>query len=116
MSLKSFLLNSLFITSSIMGTAGIASAENLVPLTAEDGTVYQIDLDDRVEVESPSSSRNIKFWLSTEGDDIKHEAIASCEPYQLKSEFYDLDWLDDSEQSYSEDSVPGAIARLACGD
>jgi hypothetical protein len=116
MSFKSLLLNALLITSSTLGIASTASAENFVTVNGDNGTVYQIDLDSRQEAKTAQGWRHVEFYLSTEGDDTKHKAIASCEPYQLKSKYYNLDWLDDRTQGYAEDTIPGAIARLACGD
>ncbi len=119
MSFKSLFLSFLLIVSSILGIVSKASAENFITVNGEDGTVYQIDLDDRVEGKSPTGWRHVEFYLSTEGDDKKHQAIASCSPYQLKSEYYNLDWLDDradgSQEDAAEDTVAGAIARVACG-
>jgi hypothetical protein len=119
MSFKSLLLSSLLIVPSILGNANKASAENLATVNGDDGTVYQIDLDSRKESVSPTGWRHVQFYLSTESDENKHKAIASCEPYQLKSEYYNLDWLDDradgSHEDAAEDTVVGAIARVACG-
>ena len=119
MSFKSLLFSSLLIVSSILSVASKVVAENFATVNGDDGTVYQIDLDDRVEGKSSTGWRHVQFYLSTEGDDKKHKAIASCEPYQLKSEYYNLDWLDDradgSQEDAAEDTVAGAIARVACG-
>jgi hypothetical protein len=119
MSFKSLLLSSVLIASSILGIANKAAAENFATVNGADGTVYQIDLDSREESVSSTGWRHVKFYLSTESDDNKHKAIASCEPYQLKSEYYNLDWLenraDGSAEDAAEDTVAGAIARVACG-
>jgi hypothetical protein len=119
MSFKSLLLSSVLIASSILGIANQASAENFATVNGDDGTVYQIDLDSREEGKSSTDWRHVQFYLSTEGDENKHKAIASCEPYQLKSEYYQLDWLDDradgTPEDAAEDTVAGAIARVACG-
>lgn len=115
MKFKSIILNSLLVASSIFGIANTAFAANITTISGEDGTVYQIDLDDLTEATTKEGWRHVTFWLSTAADPSKHQAIASCDPYQLKSEDYDVDWLPDSTQSYPEDTVLGAIARTVCG-
>jgi ABC-type Fe3+ transport system substrate-binding protein len=115
MNFKSIMLNSLLIASSVFGIANTAFAANVTTINGEDGTVYQIDLDDLTEAKTEEGRRHVIFWLSTATDPNKHKAIASCDPYQLKSEDYNLDWLPDSSQSYPEDTVSGAIARTVCG-
>jgi hypothetical protein len=114
MQLKSLILNSLLIASSILGIANAASAERLKTVIDEtSGTVYEVDLDGRTEYTSDVGWRHVEFWLSTRGDTKKHHSIASCAPYQVKSEYYNFDWLPNGG-GYPKGSVGGEIARLAC--
>ncbi len=111
--MKYVLLNCLLVASSILGIAGTASAEKLVPVSTKDGTVYQVDLDNRREYKTNSGWRHVEFWLTTQGDPKKHPATASCSPYDLKADYYNIDWLP-SGGGYPEGTVIGTIARIAC--
>ncbi|BAY64691.1 hypothetical protein NIES22_47910 [Calothrix brevissima NIES-22] len=114
--MKYILINFCLIISSILGIAGQASAERLVTAAVDsDGRVYQVDLDERSEYETDSGWRHVTFWLSTKGDIKKHSAIASCSPYDVKSEYYDFEWLS-SGGGYPEGTVAGDIARVACNE
>jgi hypothetical protein len=113
MSFKSYLFGSLSIATAVLGIPSIAAAENIYAVRAESGIVYQVDLDDRLEVNMESGLRLITFWLSTTADAKKYRAVASCNPYQVKSDEYDLDWSPNSG-SYLPGTVAGEIARLAC--
>jgi hypothetical protein len=115
MLLKPILLQSLLIASSILGIASQASAENLAFINTDDGTVYQIDLDERTKGVTPEGLKYVEFYLSTATDAEKHRSLASCAPYDLKSEDYNFDWLPNNEEQ-PEETVPGKIARLVCGD
>ena len=70
--MKSSILNYLSIACIVLGTAGTASAESFRTVNADDGTVYQIDLDTRSEYTTDSGWRHVQFWLSTAGDPNKH--------------------------------------------
>ncbi len=113
--IKHHVITSLFVASSILGIASTASAENLVTVAVNEseGIVYQIDLDNRSEYKTNSGWRHVKFWLSTKGDPRKHEAIAACAPYDLKSPYYGWDWLPNGG-GYPEGTIAGNIARAAC--
>ena len=111
--MKSSILNYLSIACVVLGTAGAASAESFRTVNADDGTVYQIDLDTRSEYTTDSGWRHVQFWLSTKGDRNKHRSTASCQPYQVQSEFYNFNWLPDGG-GYPAGSVGGEIARVAC--
>jgi len=111
--MKYVFLNCLLVASSILGIAGTASAERLVPVATENGRVYQVDLDDRREAKTDAGWRHVYFWLSTKGDVNKYPAIASCSPYDLKSDYYGFDWLPNGG-GYPEGTVAGTIARVAC--
>jgi hypothetical protein len=116
MKLTTLILNSVFITSSIVGIASTASAEYLKSVISEaDGTVYQIDLESRSEYTTDAGWKHVEFWLSTKGDVNKYRSTASCSPYQIKSDRYNFDWLP-SGGGYPEGSVGGEIARIACGN
>jgi hypothetical protein len=108
----------LFISSltllSIFGSTSAASAENLQSVTdSKTNIVYQVDLDDRTEYTTGAGWRHVEFLLSTNGDTYKHRAIAACSPYQIKSEYYNLDWLP-TDGGYPPGSVGEGIAKLAC--
>jgi hypothetical protein len=112
--MKYIILNSLLVASSILGIADTASAERLVTaITTTSGRVYQVDLDDRSEYYTKSGWRHVKFWLSTKGDIKKHRAIASCAPYDIKSDYYDFDWRPNGG-GYAKGTVAGDVARVAC--
>lgn len=87
---KHIVISSLLVTSSILGIVPQASAENLVTaaIDGSTGLVYQVDLDNRTEYQTKSGWRHVRFWLSTKGDPKKHQAIAACAPYDLKSTYY----------------------------
>jgi hypothetical protein len=114
MSFKSYLFGSLSIATVVLGIPSIAAAENIYTVRADNGIVYQVDLDDRLEDFTDAGWRHVYFWLSTTADSKKYRAIASCNPYQVKSDVYDLDWLPNGG-GYSAGTVAGEIARLACG-
>jgi hypothetical protein len=111
--MKSFILNSLFIATSILGIATTASAENYTTVRTDDGTIYMIDLDDRSEYTSNTGWRHVEFWLTTKGDTRTHRSTASCRPYQVESSFYNLHWLPNGG-GYAEGTLAGEIARAAC--
>jgi hypothetical protein len=111
--MKSLILNSLLITASIFGFASTASAESLVSVTSDSGTVYLIDLDNRTEYTTDAGWRHVRFWLTTKGEGKKYWSVASCQPYQIKSEHYNFDWLPDGG-GYPEGTVGGEISRAAC--
>ncbi|MBE9213034.1 hypothetical protein IQ247_10170 [Plectonema cf. radiosum LEGE 06105] len=114
--MKYVILNSFIVASSILGIAHTVSAESLVnAVTDPNGTVYQVDLDNRSEYYTDSGWRHVKFWLSTKGDVKKHSAIASCSPYDIKSEYYEFDWRPNGG-GYPEGTVAGNIARVACNN
>lgn len=113
MSFKSYLFGALSIATVVLGIPSIAAAENIYTVHADNGTIYQVDLDDRLEA-TESGLRLVAFWLSTTADAKKYRAVASCNPYQVKSDEYDLDWLPNGG-SYRPGTVAGEIARLACG-
>jgi hypothetical protein len=52
MNFKSIILNSLLIASSVFGIVNTAFAANITTINGEDGTVYQIDLDDLTEAKT----------------------------------------------------------------
>jgi hypothetical protein len=110
---KSFALKSLLIATSILGIASTASAENLTTVDTGEGIVFQIDLDERRFVKSVTGLKHVEFWLSIEGDEKKHRAMASCNPYDLQVEDYNIEWRSDNE-GYPEGTVAGNIARVAC--
>jgi hypothetical protein len=114
MSFKSYLFGSLSIATAVLGLPNIAAAENIYAVRADNGVVYQVDLDDRLEDTTDAGWRHVYFWLSTTGDAKKYRAIASCNPYQVKSDAYDMDWLPNGG-GYPPGTVAGEIARLACG-
>jgi hypothetical protein len=114
MSFKSYLFGSLSIATVVLGIPSIAAAENIYTVRADNGIVYQVDLDDRLEANTESGLRLVSFWLSTTADAKKYRAIASCNPYQVKSDEYDMDWLPNGG-SYLPGTVAGEIARLTCG-
>lgn len=93
----------------------MASAESFRTVKADDGTVYQIDMDARTEYMTDAGWRHVQFWLSTRGDANKHRSTASCQPYQIQSKFYGFDWLPNGG-GYASGTVGGEIARAACGD
>ncbi len=113
MSFKSDLFGSLSIATAVLGLPNIAAAENIYAVRADNGIVYQVDLDDRLESTTDSGWRHVSFWLSTTADAKKYRAIASCNPYQVKSDAYDMDWLPNGG-GYPVGTVAGEIARLAC--
>lgn len=115
--LKHIAVSSLFIASSIVVVVRNAYAENLIPAAVDEsrGLVYQVDLDDRSEYETTSGWRHVKFWLTTKGDPKKHQSVASCAPYDLKSEYYGWDWLPNGG-GYPEGTIAGSIARVACNN
>jgi hypothetical protein len=112
MSFKSYLFGALSIATAVLTIPTIAAAESIATVRADNGIVYQIDLDDRLET-TEDGWRFVSFWLSTTADAKKYRAIASCNPYQVKSDAYDLDWRTDG-RSYVRGTVAGEIARLAC--
>jgi hypothetical protein len=111
--MKSSILNCVSIACVVFGIAGTANAESFRTVSADDGTVYQIDLDTRTEYTTDAGWRHVQFWLSTKGDPNKHRSTASCQPYQVQSEFYNFNWLPDGG-GYPAGSVGGEIARVAC--
>lgn len=113
MSFKSYLFGALSIATAILAIPSIAAAESIATVRADNGIVYQVDLDDRLEDFTDSGWRHVSFWLSTTADAQKYRAIASCNPYQVKSDAYDLDWLPNGG-GYPRGTVAGEIARLAC--
>jgi hypothetical protein len=113
--MKSFILNSLVITATILGIANTAAAKNYTAVNADDGTVYLIDLDDRSEYVSKTGWRHVKFWLTTRGDSKTHRSTAACEPYQVESPFYNLRWRPNGG-GYPEGTLAGEIARAACNN
>jgi hypothetical protein len=113
MSFKSCLFDSLVIIAAIVSIPSIAAAESIATVRADNGIVYQVDLDDRLETTTDDGWRHVAFWLSTEADAKKYRAIASCNPYQVKSDVYDMDWLPNGG-GYPEGTVAGNIARIAC--
>jgi hypothetical protein len=113
--MKSVILNSLLVAASVLGIASTASAESFRTVKADDGTLYQIDMDGRTEYTTDAGWRHVQFWLSTKGDPNKHRSTVSCQPYQIKSEFYNFDWLPNGG-GYPAGSVGGEIARAACGN
>ena len=113
--MKSFVLNSLIIAAATLGIASAASAENFTSVRADDGTVYMIDLDDRTEYTTKAGWRHVQFWLTTRGERRTHRSTASCVPYQVESEFYNLRWLPNGG-GYAAGTVSGEIARAACGN
>jgi hypothetical protein len=115
MSFKSYLFGSLSIAAAVLGIPSIAAAESIATVNADSGIVYQVDLDDRTETTTDAGWRHVSFWLSTTADAKKYRAIASCNPYQVKSDAYDLDWLPNGG-GYPPGTVAGEIARLACGN
>jgi hypothetical protein len=115
MSFKSSLFDSLIIATAVLGIPSIAAAENIATVRADSGIVYQVDLDDRTETTTDAGWRHVSFWLSTTADTKKYRAIASCNPYQVKSDAYDLDWLPNGG-GYPAGTVAGEIARVACGN
>lgn len=115
MSLKSFMFSSLSIASLVLGVASTASAEYLVPVYADNGTVYQIDLDNRKADTTSTGWRHVSFWLSTRGETNKYRAIASCAPYDLQAPHYNIYWRPNGG-GYPTGTVAGDISRVACGD
>jgi hypothetical protein len=113
MSFKSNLFGALSIATAILAIPNIATAESIATVRADNGIVYQVDLDDRLEDFTDAGWRHVSFWLSTTGDAKKYRAIASCNPYQVKSDAYDMDWLTNGG-GYPAGTVAGEIARLAC--
>ncbi|WP_310487992.1 hypothetical protein [Chamaesiphon sp. VAR_69_metabat_338] len=112
MSFKSYLFGSLSIATVVLGLPSIAAAESIATVRADNGVVYQIDLDDRLET-TEDGWRFVSFWLSTTADSKKYRSIASCNPYQVKSDAYELDWLPNGG-GYPRGTLAGEIARLAC--
>ncbi|NJN10563.1 MAG: hypothetical protein HC836_30085 [Richelia sp. RM2_1_2] len=89
--MKNVILNSLIVASSILGIAHTVSAESLVNAVIDpNGTVYQVDLDNRSEYYTDSGWRHVKFWLSTKGDVKKHSAIALVLPMILNQNITNL--------------------------
>lgn len=114
--IKHTVIGSLLVTSSILGIVGTAKAEDLVTAAVDSqGTVYQVDLDDRSEYVTDSGWRHVRFWLSTKGDPKKHPAIAACNPYDVEAPYYGWDWLPNGG-GYAEGTIAGNIARVACND
>jgi hypothetical protein len=115
--LKHIAISSLFVASSIMTVVHKAHAENLVTGAVDEsnGVVYQVDLDDRSEYETGSGWRHVRFWLATKGDPKKHRSVASCAPYDVKSEYYGWNWRPNGG-GYPEGTIAGNIARVACND
>lgn len=113
MSFKSRLFDTVIIAAAVLGIPSIAASETIAIVRADNGIVYQVDLDDRLETTTDEGWRLVAFWLSTTVDAKKYRAIASCNPYQVKSDVYDLDWLPNGG-GYPRGTVAGEIARLAC--
>ncbi len=95
-------------------SVNLAQAQDLVNAARkDDGTVYQVDLDNREEYYSSEGLRHVRFWLSTRGDSRKYPAVASCRPYDVKSPYYGWNWLPDGV-GLSSGTIGGRIARVAC--
>lgn len=113
--LKYVVVSSLLAMSSILATTSNAYAERMVTAAVDEssGFIYRVDLDERSEYETDAGWRHVRFWLNTKGDPYKHSAIASCTPYDVKSEYYGWDWRPKGG-GYSAGTLAGDIARVAC--
>ncbi|WP_448533614.1 hypothetical protein [Parathermosynechococcus lividus] len=76
------------------------------------GRVYTADMDSRRFYTNSNGITQVDFSLSTRGDDYWHKATASCNPYDVKSEYYGWDWS--GTKSYPPGTVGGDIARAVC--
>lgn len=76
------------------------------------GRVYTVDMDSRRFYTNSHGVVQVDFSLSTRGDDYWHRATASCDPYDVKSEYYGWDWT--GTKSYPPGTVGGDIARAVC--
>ncbi|MDG2990959.1 hypothetical protein L3556_08470 [Candidatus Synechococcus calcipolaris G9] len=97
----------------IMTAAMPVLAEQEVPVARDsNGRVYTADMDSREFYQNSNGVTQVDFSLSTEGDGYWHDATASCNPYDVKSEFYGWDWS--GTRSYAAGTVGGDIARAVC--
>ncbi|BAC08613.1 hypothetical protein [Thermosynechococcus vestitus] len=78
------------------------------------GRVYTADMDSRRFYTNGHGVTQVDFMLSTRGDDYWHRATASCDPYDVKSEYYGWSWS--GKRSYPADTIAGAIVRAVCHD
>ncbi|WP_297040583.1 hypothetical protein [Thermosynechococcus sp. OHK43] len=76
------------------------------------GYVYTVDMHSRRFYTNQNGIVQVDFHLSTRGDDYWHPATASCDPYDVKSEYYGWEW--DGSQSYPPGTIGGDIARAVC--
>jgi hypothetical protein len=116
MSLKSYLFGFLSISTAIFAIPSIAVAEKIATVHDRDsGVFFQVYLDDRIETTTTAAGRRqVSFWLGATADTKKSRAIASCNPYQVESDAYDM-YLSPNGGGYPASTVIGKIARLACG-
>ncbi|MDR5638243.1 MULTISPECIES: hypothetical protein [unclassified Thermosynechococcus] len=76
------------------------------------GRVYTVDMDSRRFYRNRNGIIQVDFSLSTLGDDYWHRATASCNPYDVKSDYYGWDWT--GTKSYPPGTIAGDIARAVC--
>lgn len=112
-SLKGVAACTLLTISSAIAFAHTASAETPAEvMTDRSGNTWQIDLDSRYTYVNENGVRQVDFKLSTTDDEYWHTATASCNPYDIKSSYYDWDWSD--TRSYAAGTIGGNVARAAC--
>ena len=76
------------------------------------GTIYTVDVDSLYIYKGDHGVTQVDFKLSTVGDDYWHDATASCNPYDVKSEYYNWSWS--GTRSYPAGTIAGDIARAVC--
>ncbi|AFY60435.1 hypothetical protein [Synechococcus sp. PCC 6312] len=76
------------------------------------GTIYTVDMDSLSVYVGNQGVKQVNFKLSTVGDEYWHDATASCNPYDVKSEFYNWSWS--GTRSYPAGTIAGDIARAVC--
>lgn len=112
---RQILISAVLAACSIPVVAAVATASNWKNVVANnDSVTYRIDLDSRTTRFSKTGWRHVYFTIANTQDGDVHQAIASCDPYQVSSPDYGWEWLPDDNDGYSPETVGGQIARAAC--